>query len=196
MTAEEFYEWVNRPENAGKHYELERGRAVEVSRPGELHGIVCHNVDYVLGTYIRRRQRGFVCINDTGIIWERRPDIVRGPDLLFYDQKRRYRDFNPRYSDEVLALVVEVISPNDKPNKVLRRITQFLGWGVKLAWVIDPEEQTVAVYRADRAPEVYEAHQELTGGDTLPEFRCQIAEFFFSTGEEPEEAGPSDDSSS
>jgi hypothetical protein len=34
MTAEEFYDWANRPENAGKHYELEKGRVVEVSCPG------------------------------------------------------------------------------------------------------------------------------------------------------------------
>ncbi len=30
MTAEEFDEWANRPENAGKHSELERGEVVEV----------------------------------------------------------------------------------------------------------------------------------------------------------------------
>jgi hypothetical protein len=44
LTAEEFYDWAHRPENAGKSYELERGEVVEVSRPGELHGVVCANV--------------------------------------------------------------------------------------------------------------------------------------------------------
>jgi hypothetical protein len=40
------------------------------------------------------------------------------------------------------------------------------------------------VYRADRAPEVLDGHQELLGGEILPDFRCQVADFFYSTGEE------------
>ena len=44
MTAEQFHDWVNRPENSGKHYELDCGRVVEVSRPGEQHGFVAGNI--------------------------------------------------------------------------------------------------------------------------------------------------------
>ena len=39
MTAEEFYEWANRPENDAKSHELVRGEVVEVSRRGEKHGL-------------------------------------------------------------------------------------------------------------------------------------------------------------
>jgi Uma2 family endonuclease len=185
MTAEEFHEWANRPENAGKHYELEQGRVVEVSRPGELHAVVCVNVGYVLASYIRRRRRGYAGSNDAGILWERDPDTVRGPDLFFYDENRQYRDYNPRYSDQAPTLVVEVVSPNDRLNRVVRRVTQFLQWGVKLVWVIDPEERTVAVYQPGQTPEVFDAHQELTGGAALADFRCRVDEFFYSAGEEP-----------
>jgi Uma2 family endonuclease len=184
MTAAQFFEWVQRPENAGRHFELERGEVVELSRPGELHGTICSNVDYVLGGYIRRRRRGHVLANDTGVLWERDPDTVRGPDIFFYDEKPRLIDLNPRYSDHVPVLVVEVASPNDKMSRVTRRVTQFLRWGVKVVWVVHPEEQTVTVYLPDRAPDVLELHEELSGGDVLPDFRCRVAEFFFTTGEE------------
>ena len=30
LTAEEFYEWANRPENRGRICELERGRIIEI----------------------------------------------------------------------------------------------------------------------------------------------------------------------
>src|SRR5262249_56365654 len=80
MTAEQFFDWVNRPENAGKHYELERGRVVEVSRPGEAHGSVAANFTRLLLNYAFARKKGYVCSNDTGVIWERSPDSVRGPD--------------------------------------------------------------------------------------------------------------------
>jgi Uma2 family endonuclease len=68
--------------------------------------------------------------------------------------------------------------------KVNRRITRFLGWGTALVWLVDPQERTVTVYRQDRAPEVREADQELTGDDVLPDFRCPVADFFYMPGEE------------
>jgi Uma2 family endonuclease len=146
--------------------------------------VVCVTVGYVLAGYIRQRRKGYAGSNDPGIIWEREPDVVRGPDLVFYDENRRYRDSNPRYSDQVPTLVVEVISPNDRMNQVTRRVSQFLRRGVKLVWIIDPEECTVAVYQPGQTPEVFDADQELTGSSALPDFRCRVDEFFYSAGEE------------
>src|SRR3954451_21880275 len=130
LTAEEFFTWCSRPENRDRHFELERGRVVEVSRPGELHGVVCANVIRVLNSYVRQRRKGYVCANDTGIIWEHDPDIVRGPDVIFYDVVRSFAELNPKYSEEVPHLAVEVLSPTDRITAVTRRITQFLDWGV------------------------------------------------------------------
>jgi Uma2 family endonuclease len=185
MKAEEFYEWANRPENAPKSYELERGEVVEVSRPGEQHGFVCGNVIYVLGGYVRQVRKGYVCGNDTGIIWERDPDTVRGPDVILSDKMVRYADLCPKYSDEPPRLVLEVMSPNDRIGKMNLRIAQFLSWGVCLVWLVDPEDRTVTVYRADRAHRVFKADQELVGDELLPDFRCQVGDLFYVPGEEP-----------
>jgi Uma2 family endonuclease len=105
--------------------------------------------------------------------------------VFFYDVYRAYRDLNPRYSDEIPTLVVEVLSPNDRPNRVSRRVSQFLHWGVKVVWVVDPEERTVAIHYPTQLPEVYDDTQELPGGPALPDFRCRVAEFFFSLDEPP-----------
>lgn len=186
MTANEFWDWVHRPENRDRHFELERGKVVEVSRPGEVHGVVCMNAGFVLGTYIRQRRRGYACGNDTGIMWESDPDTVKGPDLFFYDKNRTFEDLNPKWTDEVPTLVIEVLSPNDRLTKVNRSISRFLKWGVQLVWLIDPEEQAVTIYRPDGAQEVLEKDEELTGNGILPDFRCRVADFFF----RPEEAPP------
>ena len=79
MTAEQFFDWCNRPENRDRHFELVRGEVVEVSRPGERHGFVCLNVGRILGNYTFQRRKGYACSNDTGLILERDPDTVRGP---------------------------------------------------------------------------------------------------------------------
>lgn len=48
MTAEDFFEWVHRPENANKGFELVRGEVIELPPPNKLHGVVCVNVGYFL----------------------------------------------------------------------------------------------------------------------------------------------------
>ena len=190
MTASEFWDWVHRPENRDRHFELERGKVVEVSRPGELHGVVCLNAGFILSTYIRQRRKGYACANDTGIIWEWDPDTVKGPDLFFYDKNRTFADLNPKWTEDVPTLVIEVLSPNDRLTKVNRRITRFIKWGVPLVWLIDPEEQTVTIYRPDCSPEVLERDEELTGGKILADFRCQVADFFYLPTEDNGGAAP------
>jgi Uma2 family endonuclease len=180
MTAEAFFAWCQRPENRDKHLELERGKVVEVSRPGERHGIVCGNVAWLLGSYLRQRQRGRLCANDTGIIWERDPDTVRGPDCVLYDRGQPFEQASVKYSDEVPQLVVEVLSPKDRWGKVLQRITDYLQRGVQLVWLIDPEGRTASVHLPDQLPRVFEENEEVTGAPPFPDLRCRVAEFFFS----------------
>lgn len=179
LTADEFFDFVTRPENQDRHFELERGVIIEMPRPGERQGLVCGNVVWVLGNYIRQRRKGFVMANDTGIIWERGPDTVKGPDVAYSDTVRRYRDLNPRFSDRIPKLVVEVLSPNDRWSKVTRRIQQFLKWGVPLVWIVDPDARDVTVYRRGQEPYVVEREEELTGNGVLPDFRCKVEDFFF-----------------
>src|SRR5262245_40502366 len=85
MTAEQFYEFANRPENRGRQLELVRGEVVEMSRPGKLHGLICANVVGILRNYAVARKKGYVCSNDTGVVVRRNPDTVRGPDVLFFE---------------------------------------------------------------------------------------------------------------
>jgi Uma2 family endonuclease len=190
MTAEQFFEWIDRPENAGKHFELERGRIAEVSRPGEAHGYVPGNIARILGNHTHEKRTGYVCGNDTGVIWERAPDTVRGPDVIYYAKKVKRRDLNPRYSDEVPNLVVEVLSPNDRMSKVNTRIGKFLDHGVAIVWLADPTDSTITVYRANRAPRVYQPEEEITGEELMPDFRVRVSEFFDLPGEDEEEAEP------
>jgi Uma2 family endonuclease len=184
MTAEEFFDFCNRPENRDRHFELDHGEVVEVSRPGERHGFVCLNVGGILRNYTFARKKGYACSNDTGLILGRDPDTVRGPDVFLYDAVRKYDDLNPKYSEEPPILAVEVLSPNDSWAKVTRRITQFLKRGIAVVWLVDPEGRSVTVYRSSQLPQVYEGADELNGEPELPGFVCRIADLFYLPGEE------------
>src|SRR5437867_3101505 len=86
LTADEFYEWVNRPENQDKFYELDEGRVVEMPPPGETHGVLCAFIVHLLWMYVIRRGKGYVCSNDTGLVVKRKPGTVRGPDIMLFDE--------------------------------------------------------------------------------------------------------------
>ena len=130
MTASEFFDWVHRPENRNRFFELDRGEVVEMPPPGKYHGFVCGNVAWILGDFARQRRKGYVCTNDAGVLVERDPDTVRGPDVTFYEDAQTIDDMDRQYAARPPLLAVEVLSPNDRINRTIRRITQMLHGGV------------------------------------------------------------------
>jgi Uma2 family endonuclease len=183
MTAEEFFEWSNRPENQAKEYELVRGEIVEMSRPGRRHGFVCMNVGSILRAFAIARKKGYVCSNDTGVVVERDPDTVRGPDVMLFEDVTTYQELPVGYGEQPPLVSVEVLSPNDTHGEIMRRVREQIRFGTRLVWVVDPEARNVSVYRPGQEPYVVEENEELTGEDVLPGFRCRVAEFFAFPGQ-------------
>jgi Uma2 family endonuclease len=190
LTAEEFFDWLQRPENRNRLFELDRGEIVEMSRPGERHCVICSNGGFILNLYARKRQSGYVLSNDPGIIVERGPDTVRRPDLVFFDGVRTYAALNPKFAEGTPILAIEVLSPTDRIGKVMRRINQLLRSGIQIVWLIDPEARDVTVFRSGHEPYSVSESEALTGDDVLPDFRCRVADFFFMPGSEAPPAQP------
>jgi Uma2 family endonuclease len=183
MTAAEFYDWVHRPENRDKFFELERGKVVQMPPPSKYHGFVCGNVSGILRNYACQSKSGYPCSNDSGIQVENDPDTVRGPDVSYHVDEQTADTMERKYAATPPRLVVEVLSPNDQTTRVNRRISQFLKRGVALVWLVDPEVRSVTIYRADRYHVVVDETEELTGEEVLPDFRCRVAEFFARPGQ-------------
>jgi Uma2 family endonuclease len=179
MTAEEFFDLVHRPENSNKWFELVRGQVIELPPPQKIHGFVSANSVLILGNYNHQRRKGYVTGNDSGVILERDPDTVRGPDAALYEDADRFEDLHPKYGEVPPRLAVEVLSPSDRADRITRKIMDYLNNGVDMVWLIDPENRTITVYRPDKGPRLLEENEELTGNDVLPGFRCLVADFFF-----------------
>lgn len=183
MTAEEFFDWANRPENEGKRYELQDGEVIEMPSPGQAHALVCWFVTALLTDYIRRRGAGHMLTNDCGLIVRRRPDTVRGPDVMLYLESLTLDQASSKHVETVPALIVEVYSPSDRPGRINARIDQYHRMGVKLVWIVYPEERTVNVCRPGELPKVLDESDDLTGNGVLPEFACKVAELFSAPGQ-------------
>jgi Uma2 family endonuclease len=185
MTAEEFLDWVQRPENDNRWFELVRGEVIEMPAPTKPHGVVCSNMVWLLGSYVRQRNYGYLTSNDSGVILERDPDTVRGPDVALYEDAQSFEDLHPKYGEVPPLLAVEVLSPGDRINKVLRKISDYLRNGVRLVWLIDPEERTLTAFAPGMPPVPLDSTGDLSGEDVLPGFRCRVAELFAIPGAKP-----------
>jgi Uma2 family endonuclease len=180
MTAEQFFVWANNPKNGDRKWELEDGKVVEMPSPGERHAFVCWLAICLMSDYVRSRGIGYLLTNDCGLIVRRRPDTVRGPDIMLFLERGEVTKMNAGFCDKIPALIIEILSPSDTMRKTTVRVNQYLKRGVRLIWVIDPVEQIVYIHRPEEFGKVLDDSEELTGNGILPDFRCKVSEFFTS----------------
>jgi Uma2 family endonuclease len=166
------------PDDGLKH-ELEAGVLVSEPLPGFRHGLVMTTVSRLLDTYVRAHRLGVVLTGDSGFVLARRPDTVRGPDVAFIAEARL-----TAVDDPALAypgppdLAVEVLSPGNRQAAIRAKVADYLAAGTRLVWVLDPERETVAVYRTLLAPRLLSSEDDLDGEDVVPSFRTSVAALF------------------
>ncbi len=177
LTAVEFWEFTQLPVNSDKQFELVRGEVIELPSPTKPHGRVCANALFALESYARRTARGYTVGNDAGVVLERDPDTVRGPDVSFYLESESLREMDQKYSVSIPELVVEVQSPGDRQLKLARKIAMYLENGVKVVWIINFEERFASIHRLGKSPEVFECGQTITI-EELPVFSCPVDDLF------------------
>jgi Uma2 family endonuclease len=183
MSAGEFFNFVHRPENAGKWFELVRGEVMELPPSNKMHGFVCANITRLLGNYTFEQGRFYVTGNDFGVLLERGTDVTRGPDLALYDDAAGFPDLQAQYGEVPPLLAVDVLSPNDRLGRVLRRTRNYLAAGVVLVWMVDVETRNVTVHRLAQQPAIVEEQEELSAEEVLPGFRCLVSDLFRFPGE-------------
>jgi Uma2 family endonuclease len=71
-----------------------------------------------------------------------------------------------------------VLSPSDVFIHVQRKVQDYLRAGVRLAWILVPEDRSVAVFRSGREPIVLSNGETLSGENILPGFACPVTELF------------------
>ena len=173
ITAEEFARMPDPPD--GSQQELVRGEIVTMPPPGGLHGACCPKIDRRLGNFIEGNNLGTVFANDTGFIIERNPDTVRGPDISLWSRER-LPEVPEGYIEIPPDLAVEVISPRDHYSRIQNKVRHHLNHGVRLLWVVDPQDRSVTVYHPSRQATILEENETITGEDVLPGFSCRVAD--------------------
>jgi Uma2 family endonuclease len=104
------------------------------------------------------------------------------PDVSVFVWQRIPRDENGAIAN-VFRLApdwtIEILSPDQSQTKVTKNILHCLKYETQMGWLIDPEEQTVFVYRAKQQPEVFdEPEQQLPVPSFASEVRLSVGELF------------------
>ncbi|HLE83941.1 MAG TPA: Uma2 family endonuclease [Thermoanaerobaculia bacterium] len=98
---------------------------------------------------------------------------MRSPDAAWVERSR-WRALEPEQRRGFVPLapdfVLELRSPSDRLPDLRAKMEEYRACGVRLGWLIDPEERRVHVYRPDRVPEVLEAPPRVAADPELPGF--------------------------
>jgi Uma2 family endonuclease len=167
------------PTGMGKRYELVMGELREISPSGWRHGEIVDNLQALLSSYVRAHDLGRGFGAETGFLSARNPDTVRAPDFAFIAKAHLPKEkpaeaFWPGAPD----LAVEVVSPSDRTGDVNEKIDAWLAAGCVAVWVINPQLETVTVYRSRTNIEIKTAGEVLDGGAVVPGFSCAVDELF------------------
>ena len=178
MTAEEL---MNLPDDDLRH-ELINGELIKMPLPKVPHGRAAMRLGAPLGQFVLNHDLGEFFISEVGFQLTWNPDTVLGPDLSFISKDRLQE------AGEVSGfwqgppdLAVEVLSPGDRRGKVNKKILQWLGFGTRQVWIVDPKHGTVTIYRSETDAMTFSGSDYLEAQDLFPGFRISLDKVFGST---------------
>ena len=105
----------------------------------------------------------------------RSPDVswiaVERWNSLSDKQKRGFAPIEPDF-------VIELMSPTDDLSTTQQKMIEYINCGVKLGWLINPDDKEVEIYRFERDKQVISNPVSLSGEGILPRLTVDLSEIF------------------
>jgi Uma2 family endonuclease len=131
-----------------------------------------------LGIWNRQTQLGYTFSSST--IFKLPNGADRSPDAAWIrrerwealtpEQKRKFPPIAPDF-------VIELRSATDDLEMLRSKMQEYMDAGVQLAWLINPQQQQVEIYRSGQDVEVRNLPTELSGENILPGFSLNLADY-------------------
>jgi len=91
---------------------------------------------------------------------------------LSREQRRKFLPICPEF-------VIELMSPSDRLPTAQQKMEEWIGAGVELAWLIQPDEKTILIYRAGRSDaETRTGILTVAGEGPVAGFELELAEIW------------------
>ena len=152
------------PEDGLRH-ELIDGEHYVTPSPIRKHQSIVGNLYFLLRAYLEGRNAGRVFVAPFDVLFSLF-DVVE-PDLLYISRERLADVLTTANVKGAPDLVVEVASPGTRRRDETIKRRFYERFGVAEYWVIDPEVDTIRIYRREGARFARAAELALESGDTL-----------------------------
>ena len=86
------------------------------------------------------------------------------------EQRRKFPPIAPDF-------VIELRSPTDDLELLRAKMQEYMDAGVRLGWMLNPQDQQVEIYRQGQPKEVRQLPTQLSGEDVLPGFVLPLSRF-------------------
>jgi Uma2 family endonuclease len=182
MTAGELMEL---PHGESFRYELINGELEKTMSAGFPHGRITMRLAGPLSEWIWTHDLGEIFAAETGFQLTFEPDTVLAPDISFITKERLEQvGETERFWPGAPDLVVEVLSPGDRPSKVNKKTSLWLSHGTKQVWIVNPKDRTVRIHRSLTDTTTFSGSDYLEAQDLLPGFRLSLDRIFSTSTQE------------
>ncbi len=166
--------------NDGRRHELIEGEHFVTPAPKTKHQIVSSNLHQILGPFVRQRRLGRILSAPTDVVLSDL-DVVE-PDLLFVSTSR-LSIITETHIHGAPDLVVEILSESTRKTDEIIKRKLYERYGIPEYWIVDPELETVKLYRMTDQGYVRAAELSQETGDTLttpllPDLRIALLQIF------------------
>jgi Uma2 family endonuclease len=166
----------------GKLYEKHPNEEYpDMTKRNRFHSRAVIRVGFVLERWLETQPepRGQVVGGEAGFIIRHEPDSTVGIDVAYVSAEAvGIQTEDTTMFDGPPVLAVEILSPSNTHQEVTDKVQDYLSVGVALVWVIDTDFRTVAVYRPDAEPVLFNRTQTLSADPVLPGFSCPVSDLF------------------
>jgi Uma2 family endonuclease len=160
-----------------------RDLRLELSNTGELivlaptgWGSSKRNLKLIIqvGTWNEQTQLGEAFESSGGFILPN--GAQRSPDVAWVERSRiESIDPDPnKFLPLAPDFAIELRSATDSLSKLQEKMQEYQANGVRLGWLIDPQNQCVEIYRLNREREILQSPIQLSGEDVLPGFMLDL----------------------
>lgn len=106
---------------------------------------------------------------------------VRSPDVSWIE-KSLWHKLNKSQQDKFAPIVpnfvLELKSQSDSLTELQAKMVEYINQGVKLGWLLNPENKTAEIYRPGFDKQVLENPDKLSGEEVLPEFELNLTKIW------------------
>jgi len=161
----------------GCKYELIDGE-LAMSPAGFEHGDISVRLTARLMNVVTAGHLGAVLDSSTG--FKMRNGNVLSPDVSFVAKARLQgmKQLPKGFFEGAPDLAVEVLSPDDRVQRLQRKMRDYFENGTRLAWVVNPDEQSVLVYRGLAPGAPLGIRDTLEAAEIVPGFSMPVSDLF------------------